>query len=71
MALPGHHRPPDDRLAAHILLEHGRGRTVAQILDDPILRLACTDGEVGHLLERADIIHAIIEDTRRAREARA
>ena len=61
-----HHADPD-RLVAHILLEHRRGRAIAEIMDDPRICQHCTDEERRHLLERAEVIRAVARDTHDAR----
>jgi len=63
----------EDRVAAYVIREHERGRSLKEILDDPYVRNRCNDREVGRLLERSDVIKAIgddlAEETRRLLEA--
>jgi hypothetical protein len=61
-----HHADPD-RLVAHILGEHRRGRPVAEIMNDPKICGHCTEEERRHLLERVEVIRAVAEDTHTAR----
>jgi hypothetical protein len=49
----------EDRLAAYVIREHGRGRTVADILEDPYLRNRTTEQQRRRLLERPEVIRAI------------
>ncbi len=59
----------EDQLAAYVIREHGLGRSIEDILDDPYLRNRATEEERRRLLERPDVIRAVGEDTARmARE---
>jgi hypothetical protein len=58
-----------DRIAAYVIREHDRGRTVADILDDPYVRNRCSPAELERLLDRPDLIEAIGDDMAEAREA--
>jgi hypothetical protein len=58
-----------DRIAAYVIREHDRGRTVADILDDPYVRNRCSPQEVERLLDRPDLIEAIGDDMAEARAA--
>jgi hypothetical protein len=49
----------EDRLAAYVIREHTRGRTLAEILEDPYVRNRSTDQQRARLLERPDVIRAI------------
>jgi hypothetical protein len=53
----------DDALAAYIVREHRAGRSLEDILDDPYLKNRATDAQRLRLLERAEIIRAVGEDT--------
>jgi hypothetical protein len=53
----------EDRLAAYVIREHGRGRTVADILDDPYVRNRSTEQQRARLLERPDVIRAVGDHT--------
>jgi hypothetical protein len=52
----------EERVAAYIVREHKRGRTLSDILDDPYVRNRCSDRELGRILERPDVIHALGDD---------
>ncbi len=60
-----------DRIVAYVIREHDRGRTVADILDDPYVRNRCSPQEVERLLDRPDLIEAIGDDMAEARAAAA
>ena len=49
----------EDRLAAYVIREHGRGRSVEEILTDPYVVNRTTEGQRNRLLERPDVIHAL------------
>lgn len=51
----------DERVAAYVVREHERGRPLSQILEDPYVRNRCTPQELGRLLERPEIVHALGE----------
>lgn len=55
----------EDRLAAYVIREHGLGRTIQDISDDPYLRNRATGEEIERLFERPDVIRAVGEDTAR------
>jgi hypothetical protein len=48
-----------DQLAAYVIREHGLGRSIEEILDDPYLRNRSTEEERRRLLERPDVIQAV------------
>jgi hypothetical protein len=52
----------EDRVAAYVIREHERGRTLAEILDDPYVRNRCTPQEVERLLDRPELIRALGDD---------
>ena len=52
----------EERVAVYVVREHKRGRTLADILDDPFVRNRCSDREIGRILERPDVIHALGDD---------
>ena len=58
----------EDRLAAYIIREHGRGRSLDEILEDPYVRNHAEGQELGRVLERPELIHAIGEDVVRSAE---
>jgi hypothetical protein len=49
----------EDRLAAYVIREHDRGRTLADVLEDPYVRNRATDPQLRRLLDRPDVIHAV------------
>ena len=52
----------EDRVAAYVIREHERGRTLAEILEDPYVRNRCTPQEVKRLLDRPELIRALGDD---------
>ena len=52
----------EDRIAAYVIREHGRGRALAEVLDDSYVRNRCTDAEVARLLDRPEVIHELGDD---------
>ena len=53
----------EERLAAYVIREHGRGRSVTEILEDPYLRNRTTEQQRARLLERPEVLRAIGEQT--------
>jgi hypothetical protein len=53
----------EEALAAYIIREHRSGRSLEEILDDPYLKNRSTEEQRLRLLERADVIRAVGEDT--------
>ena len=49
----------EERLAAYIIREHDRGRSLNEILDDPYIRNRVTEREVARLLDRPEVIEAL------------
>ena len=60
----------EDRLATYVIREHGRGRALAEILDDPYVRNRATPQEIARLLDRPEVIHALGETTVTAEQQR-
>ena len=52
----------EERLAAYVIREHDRGRSLADILEDPYVRNRCSPAERARLLDHPDVIRAISED---------
>jgi hypothetical protein len=52
----------EDRVAAYVIREHERGRSLGEILDDPYVRNRCTPQEVKRLLDRPELIRALGDD---------
>lgn len=53
----------EEALAGYIIREHRSGRSLDDILDDPYLKNRSTEEQRLRLLERADVIRAVGEDT--------
>ena len=51
----------EDQLAAYVIREHGLGRSIEEIVDDPYLRNRSTEEERRRLLDRPDVIRAVGE----------
>jgi hypothetical protein len=64
----------EERVAAYVVREHERGRTLADILDDPYVRNRLTPQQTERLLDRPEIVRAVgdstIEQTRETRTTR-
>ena len=58
----------EERVIGYVLREHERGRSLAEILDDPYIRNRLTPHERERLLDRPEIIRAVGDDV--AREAK-
>ena len=52
----------EERVAAYVIREHDRGRTLDDILDDPYVRNRLSPPEIARLLDRPDVIKAIGDD---------
>jgi hypothetical protein len=52
----------EEQVSAYIIREHNRGRSLAEILDDPYVRNRCSPQETARLLERPELIHALGDD---------
>jgi hypothetical protein len=61
----------EDQLAAYIIREHGSGRSLDDIMDDPYLRNRSTEDQRRRLVERPDVIRAVGEHTAKAGASRA
>jgi hypothetical protein len=59
----------EERVAAYVVREHDRGRSLNEILADPYVQNRCSEREVARVLERPDVIKSLGEDI--AEEARA
>lgn len=61
-----------ERLAAYVIREHGRGRSLEEILDDRYVQNRTTPQERARLLDRPDVIRALGEGTvEKARASRS
>ena len=53
----------EDRVATYVIREHERGRSLEDVLNDPFVRNRLTPPQQARLLDRADIIRAVGDDT--------
>jgi hypothetical protein len=53
----------EERVAAYVIREHERGRSLEEILADPYVRNRLSPQQQARLLDRNDIIRAIGHDT--------
>jgi hypothetical protein len=53
----------EERLAAYVIREHDRGRSLDDILDDRYLLNRTTPEQRARLLDRPEVIRAIGDDT--------
>jgi hypothetical protein len=58
----GHHSTQEERVAAYLIREHDRGRSVSDILDDAYVRNRCSASEIARVLDRPDVLKAIGDD---------
>jgi hypothetical protein len=56
------HSSQEDRVAAYLIREHERGRSLAEILEDPYVKNRCTPREIDRILERPELIRALGDD---------
>ncbi len=56
----------EDQLAAYVIREHGLGRTIDEIADDPYLRNRASEDEIRKLIQRPDVIRAVADHTAKA-----
>jgi hypothetical protein len=52
----------EERVAAYVIREHERGRSLDEILEDPYVRNRLTPAQRARLLDRPDIIRAVGDD---------
>ena len=62
-------RRQEERVAAYVIREHDRGRSLDDILDDPYVKNRASQPEVARLLDRPDVIKAIGDDIAEAAKA--
>jgi hypothetical protein len=53
----------EERVAAYVIREHERGRSLDDVLGDPYVRNRLTPAQQSRLLDRPDIIRAVGDDT--------
>jgi hypothetical protein len=56
----------EERVAAYLIREHDRGRSIQEILDDPYVRNRASPQEIERVLERPDVIRSIGDDVAKA-----
>jgi hypothetical protein len=49
----------EERLVEYVIREHGRGRSLAEILEDPFVRNRCTEEQRRRLLDHPEVIRAL------------
>jgi hypothetical protein len=59
----------EERVAAYLIREHDRGRSVEDILDDPYVRNRCSPNEIKRVLDRPDVLKAIGDSMAEAAKA--
>jgi hypothetical protein len=52
----------EEALAAYVIREHERGRSLAEIMEDPYIRNRATEQERARILDRPEVIQAIGDD---------
>jgi hypothetical protein len=52
----------EERLAAYVIREHERGRSLEEVLADPYVRNRASHEEVRRLLDRPEVIRALGRD---------
>ncbi len=60
----------EERLAAYVIREHERGRSLSEIVEDPYVRNRATPHELARLLDRPEVIRALGENTVSAEQER-
>jgi hypothetical protein len=63
------HSSQEDRVAAYLIREHERGRSLSEILEDPYVKNRCTPREIDRVLERPELIRALGDDVATRAEA--
>jgi hypothetical protein len=61
----------EDRVAAYIIREHDRGRTLEDILDDLYVVNRCSEAEIARVLVRPEVVKAIGDDIAGVKQAPA
>ncbi|MDX6409641.1 MAG: hypothetical protein QOE13_2712 [Gaiellaceae bacterium] len=64
---------PEERVAAYVIREHGRGRSLSEIMEDRYVQNRLSPQQRLRLLDRPELIQALgdetVEDTRRDLES--
>ena len=53
----------EDRLAAYVIREHDRGRSLDEILNDRYVQNRATPQQIARLLDRPEVVRSIGDDT--------
>ena len=53
----------EDQVAAYVIREHERGRSLAEILEDRYVQNRLTEQQRARLLDRPEVIRAVGDDT--------
>ena len=53
----------DDHLARYVVREYRRGRSLADVLDDPYVRNRSTPEQRARIFERPELVQAVGEET--------
>lgn len=63
----------EDRVAAYVIREHSRGRSLSEILSDRYVQNRLSPAQQRRLLDRPEVVHALgddaVEQTRRELES--
>jgi hypothetical protein len=59
----------EERVAAYVIREHSRGRSLAEIMEDRYVQNRLTPEGQRRLLDRPEVIHAIGQGEREAAQA--
>jgi hypothetical protein len=59
----------EERMVAYVIREHGRGRSLTEILNDPYVRNRTSEQERARLLDNPEIIRAVGKDLAEAARA--
>ena len=49
----------DERIAAYLIREHERGRSLQEITEDPYVRNRASASELARILERPEVVKAL------------
>jgi hypothetical protein len=53
----------EDRVAAYVIREHSRGRSLSEILEDRYVQNRLSVNQQRRLLDRPEVVHALGDDT--------
>jgi hypothetical protein len=56
----------EERLVEYVIREHGRGRTLTEILDDPFVQNRTTAEQRARLMDHPEVVRAVSADMRPA-----